>query len=133
MAYYFRSVRSRFVLPRVNEEKALAALKARNLEVAIFDGAPIEDEDEAEPAVAASESLEDALELWGWRLDRGADGDIEAVGIESGQVGGGERGLLEVLAPFVRGRAFIQLRGEDGADLLWEIDERGQVRCDTDR
>jgi hypothetical protein len=74
--------------------------------------------------VLNSETLEEALEEWGWVLEVNDDGDVEGIYFDR-EKSGDELELFKAIAPFVAVNSFIEMLGEDG--LLWRYHFDGKT------
>jgi hypothetical protein len=109
----------RFTMKPNLKANALAAIKSSAMKRAHSADATHEHRSFAE-TMSKLETLEQALEAWGWQLMDSGDGTswLECLGDALCD----DRLLFESIAPFVEAGSFIEMSGEDGTLWRWYFD-----------
>jgi hypothetical protein len=71
--------------------------------------------------IEQAKTLNEAINAWGWDLDMDDEGNATALLCNSEKLGE-EHLMFDIIAPFVKKGAFIDMFGEDGTNWRWAFD-----------
>jgi hypothetical protein len=109
-----------FFIAKKNHEKALATIKALANEKDAKGKQLFYAWVTTEEYVNA-ETLEEAMNAWGWEATLDKDGNIESLYFTNEKLGD-DGTLFDAIAPYVKKGSFIDLEGEDGTIWRWKFD-----------
>jgi len=125
VSYEYSLLEAKFLLPREQQNAALALIKQRcGLE--------------ANERIVGVETLADIFDhlpdCWQWQVDLALNGDIIGLELRYGTLTRlySTTELFELLAPFVTQGSSIRIEGEERDQWLWEFDGRTMRRSEYD-
>lgn len=126
MGYCIEQTDSKFFIAKEDKKKALAAIKELANHPEKMGGGSWRGAERWFAWVTThhfvnATTLEEALRAWRWEPINDKEGNVVDIHFE-GEKSGDDQHLFSAIAPFVKKRSFIQMRGEDNTVWKWAFD-----------